>query len=299
MNRPGKDRISGASEITLDSIRFFADLIENSQAHTCEALSKELIVSARKLAAAEPSFASLLNLASMVVHKSALLTKESASLDEARIHLLAFLDEKTNATELNAKKIASLAGELISEGMVISTFSRSSLVERSIVRTKEEGKSVRVVLSEGRPLFEGILLARKLSESGIDTILVTDTVLPVFLPRSDILLIGCDAVTERSFINKAGTYPICLVAREHNVPVYCLCDTSKFVSSGTPLLRIEERDPGEVVNFGLPNVSVKNIYFEEIPLKLVKAFVTESGYLSPDEASVLAEAVELAEDLES
>ncbi|MDI6808735.1 MAG: translation initiation factor eIF-2B [Candidatus Eisenbacteria bacterium] len=299
MNRPGKDRISGASEITLDSIRFFADLIKNSKADTCEALSKELIHSARELAAREPSFASLLNLASMVVHKSALLTRESASLDEARIHLLAFLDDNTKTAELSARKITALASDLISDGMVISTFSRSSLVERSLIKAREEGKRVRVVLSEGRPVFEGILLAKKLSNSGIDTILVTDSVLPVFLSRSDILLIGCDAVTERSFINKAGTYPICLVAREHNVPVYCLCETSKFISARTPLLRIEERDPGEIVNFALPNVSVKNICFEEIPLKLVKAFLTESGYLSPDEASFLAEAVELAEELES
>jgi ribose 1,5-bisphosphate isomerase len=299
VSRLGKDRISGISDFTLDSIRFIVDVIKNSRADSSEILFHELLDSAKELTALKPSSGSLLNLASMVVHKSAILTKEGVPLAEARAHLLSFLDEKVKAAEHYARKIAGLASELVSDGAIVSTFGRSSLVERALVRAKEEGKSVRVVLSEGRPLFEGILTARKLSNSGIDSILVTDSALPIFLSRSDILLIGCNAVTERSFVNKAGTYPICLVAREQNVPVYCLCETSSFISAKTPLLGIEEGDPGEIVNFELPNVSIKNIRFEETPLKLVKAFVTESGHLSPDEASSLAEAVEVSEELES
>jgi methylthioribose-1-phosphate isomerase len=104
----------------------------------------------------------------------------------------------------------------------------------------------------------------------------------------DIVLVGADRVSPRLVVNKIGTRLISLSARDANVPLYCLADTSKFVPERLPIQRKPDPPSFEVWPDHPPGISVINPYFEEVPIELFTGIVTENGSIAPDEATRLA-----------
>jgi translation initiation factor 2B subunit (eIF-2B alpha/beta/delta family) len=102
--------------------------------------------------------------------------------------------------------------------------------------------------------------------------------------------IGADAVTEFGVINKVGSYAAALAAREHSVPVYALAGRRKFIPATTPALQILEMSPAEVWDAPAPDVQPRNVYYEVVPLALLRGVVVEDTVLGP------AEVVETARD---
>jgi hypothetical protein len=111
----------------------------------------------------------------------------------------------------------------------IATTTRSSLVERALLEAHAKGRGVKVLLSESRPMNEGLGLARALAEAGVPSWLAVDAALPLLLPQAGAVWIGVDAVREKTFVTKAGTYALLLVARELNVPAYAFAQRAKFL----------------------------------------------------------------------
>ena len=69
-------------------------------------------------------------------------------------------------------------------------------------------------------------------------------------------------------------------AKEFNKPFYVLCDTMKFnvLNYLGQNIELEEMAPEEVVE-PIPNMRVRNFYFEVIPPELVTAIITEEGIM--------------------
>jgi translation initiation factor 2B subunit (eIF-2B alpha/beta/delta family) len=160
----------------------------------------------------------------------------------------------------------------------ISTTTRSSLVESTLLLARAEGRALHVLLGESRPMSEGKGLAASLSAAGIATWFAVDGALPLLLPQAGVFLVGADAVRGKSFLTKAGTYALLLVARELSVPAYVLSQRAKFVSDRCTRLALPRRDPAEVWPDAPAGVLVVNTPFEEAPLGLVRGVITESGF---------------------
>jgi len=126
---------------------------------------------------------------------------------------------------------------------------------------------------------------------------VADAALPLFLSQAHALWMGADAVTDRGVINKIGAYPAALAAREHSVPVYALAVRKKFLPAGTPALKIVEMPPEEVWEEPAPGVRPRNLYFEVVPLELLRGVAVEDGVLGPAEAAIVARERPLPEEL--
>jgi translation initiation factor eIF-2B subunit delta len=138
-----------------------------------------------------------------------------------------------------------------------------------------------VIVTESRPLYEGRLVATRLSEWAISTTLITDAQLGLFVPQADIALLGADSVlADGSVINKAGTYVLALAAHDHQVPVYVCAESFKHRPAHLPEPTLEEMDPVELSpaqTQSLPHVSVRNIYFDRTPARLISGWVDEHG----------------------
>ncbi len=136
-----------------------------------------------------------------------------------------------------------------------------------------------LLLSEGRPGLEGRAMARRYAGRSIPVEMCTDAALPGLLRSGDLVLVGADAVeADGSLVNKVGTLPAAMVARERSVPFFAACERFKFTErTGLPL---EEKDVGEVWPDAPSGVALRNLYFERTPGSLVTGFLTDEGIVA-------------------
>jgi methylthioribose-1-phosphate isomerase len=150
---------------------------------------------------------------------------------------------------------------------------------------QEEGKRPFVYVMETRPRAQGARLTTwELRKLGIEHRLIVDSAAGLLLRRglADVAISGADRVCANGdVVNKIGTYPLALLAREHGVPFYTVAPSST-IDAGCPdgdQVAIEERDPAEVTTFAPPGTAAWNPAFDVTPARLVTALVTERGVL--------------------
>jgi translation initiation factor 2B subunit (eIF-2B alpha/beta/delta family) len=144
----------------------------------------------------------------------------------------------------------------------------------------------RVIILEGRPLYEGRTVARSLSAQSVKLTLITDSQADIFLPTCQAILVGADSIlADGSVLNKAGTALLAWAARGHGVPFYVLSETLKISpqSWSGDLALLEEHSGREVWRDATPEIAVRNFYFDHTPANLVTQIITEQGPLSLDE----------------
>jgi len=206
-----------------------------------------------------------------------------AARDAVRVECERSIERAEAAMEALTAHGAALVGP----GAVVATTSASSAVAAILEAAAARGGAPRVLLSESRPALEGAAMARRLGAAGIGVTFTTDAALPGLVARAALVLVGADSVSESDFVNKTGTYPLALAAREAAVPFHVAAPLDRFISSAL------RGDPGrprgghEVLASPPPGVSVENRYFEAIPLSFAAGLVTEEGVKAPAEAVAL------------
>ena len=259
-----------------------------------EARVRELALA---LCDAQPAMAALLSLGTRVLVVAEKATQEDATPAEARVRVLAALAAWRADFAQASEAVARQAQAVLPASGWIATTTRSSLVERTLLLARAEGRALHVLLGESRPMNEGRGLAGSLAAAGIATWFAVDGALPLLLPQAGAFLVGADAVRGRSFLTKAGTYALLLVARELSVPAYVIAQRAKFVSDRCTRLALPRRDPAEVWPDAPAGVLVVNAPFEEAPLGLVRGVITESGFLGPREIVDAADSAPIADAL--
>jgi len=109
----------------------------------------------------------------------------------------------------------------------IVTFSRSTAVEEVLIYYKNFIE--KATCCHSLPLGEGKKFSEDLKKNNINSRLIEDAELSHFLPDSDFLLLGTDAITESFFVNKVGTLQAVLLAQYFNKPVYVLSSPLKKI----------------------------------------------------------------------
>jgi methylthioribose-1-phosphate isomerase len=153
-----------------------------------------------------------------------------------------------------------------------------------------QGKEVRVIACETRPLMQGArLTAWELEQDGIDVTVITDSMAAHLMRqlKIDLVIVGADRITHDAVFNKIGTYMHAVSARHHGIPFYVAAPLSTFDPDRAEKdVVIEERDRSEVASCGsrtmVPRgVKVRNPSFDATPMNLVTAIITDQGVLRP------------------
>ncbi|MCW4030221.1 MAG: S-methyl-5-thioribose-1-phosphate isomerase [Candidatus Bathyarchaeota archaeon] len=148
----------------------------------------------------------------------------------------------------------------------------------------EEGKKIKVIADETRPLLQGArLTAYELKRDGIPVTLITDNMAAYVMSKGLIqkVVVGADRITQDAVFNKIGTYGVAVLAHEHKIPFYVAAPTSTFdLAHKAADITVEERKPEEVTHVGCqqtaPNgIEVFNPAFDPTPLKYVTGIITE------------------------
>ncbi len=150
----------------------------------------------------------------------------------------------------------------------------------------EQGKRIKVIADETRPLLQGArLTAYELKRDGIPVTLITDNMAGYVMSKGlvDKVIVGADRIVQDAVFNKIGTYSVAVLAHEHGIPVYVAAPKSTFdLTCKAADVTIEERKPEEVTHVGCQQtapdgVAVMNPAFDATPLKYVAGIITESG----------------------
>ncbi len=260
------DRTHGARELYRQGVEtLLAWMEERGESHP-----QELITVLVRMAQAQPSMAPLLNLVNQV------LLAWEINPQKAKVLLKEILEGEEGSTITLMRE-----GIKILKGKRIVTLSRSSTLLKVIKALMNEGGKVEVLISEGRPLVGGAVTARLFHEMGMDVTLCTDGLIFSLVKEGDVVALGADAITPKFLVNRCGTYPLALVARDRGIPFYTFTDTKKLLPQGlVPLFRIEDHDHDEVMKDA--PFSIVNFYFDQTPLDYITGAVTERGILSPE-----------------
>ncbi len=282
IERLRSDREHGASWLSREAARLLARL--TTMVPEAEATERLALVrqTARELAQARPSMAALANTVARISRAGAdengVPQAKPATQRLARIHaeaarLIAAWDTATD-------RIAAYARPLLAG--TVYTLSRSDTVETALTRlAKSDGDRIvrRAIVGESRPGGEGIAAAEALARAGLDVTLAPDAAMGAFISEASAVVLGADSIrADGSVVNKVGSYPLALVAREVGVPVYVLAETLKIAAPDFPLV-FEPLEWPEKPQSPLPGVELRSVGFERVPAALITGIVTEDGLL--------------------
>lgn len=253
-----REEIRGASWCAWRAASALLDLVVGGQLDR-RAAEK----AARLVGEANRSMASLYNVARLFL-EAYRAGGPSVAAEAMRL----FLDYRSRSSD----RIAQAAQEILGSGSAVVTISYSSNVERIL---ESAGDALaRVYVAESRPGGEGVALARNLRSRGIKAVVVPDAAAHTVLGRVDIVLVGADTVTlEPCLVNKVGTLPLALAAREAKVPMVAVFEAYKI----HPEARCGDVElmgrPYLDTPYGIPEVPI----FDKVPGRLVSLQVTEYG----------------------
>lgn len=175
----------------------------------------------------------------------------------------------------NDKTIDTAVKKLIKDGSKIFTFSHSSVVRKAIMEAARTGKRFEVILTEARPVGEGISLAKFLGRAGIPVSLYTDAAMELAISRCDSVLVGTDWYWHRGFINKIGTHSALRIADEREKDFYVLSDSSKYMNTPPADWSRDKHPASQILMEQIENVTVYNPYFESIWYKGVSNIIID------------------------
>lgn len=112
------------------------------------------------------------------------------------------------------------------------TFSRSSIVEATLIKLNEQVD--RVICAESLPAREGVALTERLRGARISVHCVPDIELVNHVRDVDVLLLGADWLRHNEFVNKFGTKMLVEQACTSGIPVYVLAERFKMVDHTLP-----------------------------------------------------------------
>ncbi len=279
------DNTSGAAEILARARGIFA-LLKNRWSELgiddLEKAHRAVLKTSIAITTAQPHMSPLLRLASVAFSAAKNINTAGDVPESVEAAATLFIEWASRSS----REAALNGAALISANASVLTHSRSSTVLESLIEAKRGGRSFSVFATESRPMLEGRSLAKSLIEEGIPVTLIADSAAARVVNHVEMVLVGADKVISTEIINKIGTRMIALAARDQGVPVYSICDSSKFVKDdyGDSLTR-DAHDASELWADPPAGVKLQNNYFEATPIRYFTGVVTEDGVLSPEAAS--------------
>jgi len=195
-------------------------------------------------------------------------------------------------------RISEFGADLIENGATVLTHCNTGPLATTgygtalgvIIRAHEQGKEIKVLANETRPLLQGARLTTwELQKASIPVTLITDSMAGYFmgLGKVDCVIVGADRIAANGdTANKIGTYTLAVLAKENKVPFYVAVPTTTIdpsLASGEEI-PIEERSHDEVTGFrgvrtAPEKCEVANPAFDVTPHKYITAIITERGII--------------------
>ncbi|RPA98101.1 nagb/rpia/CoA transferase-like protein [Choiromyces venosus 120613-1] len=206
-----------------------------------------------------------------------------------------FIRERlTAATEVI---VNTTAGRYINNGDTILIYSKSSVIERSLLEAHTRGKRFKVIVADSSHLFEGKNSLATLVAAGIEVQYMKMVLVEQNMASVTRVLLGAHSLQANgSLYSRAGCSMIARSASKNGIPVIVCCESikfsEKFTSGGIIGNEFGDTDviaPDNNCNDGgvfegwrnQPTTSLSSFMFDTTPAKYIKAVISEHGTLGP------------------
>ena len=191
--------------------------------------------------------------------------------------------------------IAAHTHERIHNGDTILTYARSTIVEKSLLKSYELGKKFKIIVVDSEPLFEGRTLARNLAQAGIEVQYTLIDNLSHIVRQATKALFGAQAMMANgSLYSRNGTAMVALAAKTSHIPVMVCCESVKLSErAALDSIALNEVAPeDELVPFkaadgieehpltkwrDIPGLKLLNLVYDVTPPSLIDLVLTEHG----------------------
>ncbi len=287
-------KIRGAGRIARAAAKALLKVAREYEAKDADDLVSALLRASKLLVETRPTAVSLPNALRYVVVRVLEGVDRGYDLSGIREIASKAAEEFTEFSTRAVEYISKFGSHRIRDGDLIMTHCNSDAAISTLIQAWEEGKRFEVLATETRPRFQGRLTAARLADAGIPVTLIVDSAARYFMEDVDAVIVGADAVAANgAVVNKIGTSSIALAAHEARVNFFVAAETYKFSPETMlgSLIRIEERDPSEVVDRDFlaahPNVKVRNPAFDVTPAMYIDLIITEKGVIPPSAAVII------------
>jgi len=227
------------------------------------------------------------------------VANQATTVDEVRINVIQTAKKMAEEDIQINMSMGKNGSELFNDNDTIMTHCNAGALATvgygtalGVIRaTKENGKNIKVIATETRPVQQGSrLTAFELKHDGIDVSLVPDTAVGYTMANGLVngVVVGADRILRTGHVfNKIGTYQVATMAKQHNIPFYVAAPLSTFdLKSGPEDVIIEQRKSSEVTGIGdkktAPDgIDVINPAFDMTPPELISGIITENGVAKP------------------
>jgi len=252
-----KMHIQSASTIAIISLKY---LLFTAKRY---GFGKKFISACNELSAARPTAVVLHNCIEKIKKEKNIQAIENLANDLKNSYSLI----SRNAMRLFTKK-----------KIVVLTHCHSTIVIGVLKQLKKQ-RSIEVYVTETRPKDQGILTAKELLKSRIKINYIIDSAIGDYIKNIDFILVGADALRRQGLVNKVGTYPLAVVAKENKKPFYVA--TSTFTVDKRKNIIIEERPHKEITHKHLKGAKIHNPAFDITSYKYISKIITEQGIFTP------------------
>ncbi len=271
-----KDHQRGAAEI-VENIAELYIAISKIGLKDPEAADQLFSRGVRILARGQPTMAPVLNF----LNKVCLLRMRLGDNWQELTRAITDLHEK-GKSQLDA--MLARIEELPRVDGILMTFSNSSTAAHIIIACQHLNYPSKVICSEGRPVMEGLVMARRLTTGGVPVTVYTDAALMSRIDEVDAVWVGGDSLSHNGLVNKVGSRALAMLAKAHDIPFISLMSSDKLMSPNLhPFFRCLPQNPREIASDDADDLDVINEYYEQIPLNMIDYIFTEKGLSKPEE----------------
>lgn len=243
------DNTSGSAEVLDKLLRYF-----EKQISAQKSISKEVMLAIRKLG----HFAII----SFHLRHIKILLKEN----DFRLIKFYLKSVMKNNRSIYFNIYSSIPRYIIRKNRVF-TISNSKTVFEVLKLWQRHNKKLNVIVLESQPINEGKILAKKLNRAGLKTQVIPYNKVSYSLERSDLFLLGCDAILKNGdIINKSGSRDAAIIAKYYTKPVVVVSSNDKQINRNKHF--IKDRNKSE------------RFLFEKVERSLITHLITNKLYVS-------------------
>lgn len=282
--------IISAFPVTLETASSLITLAKEFQPVTAEEYKSEMRWIIETFGRMAKGLAPMLNLLNEVTVALESLERKKESIETLRRTIVEIINRFSSRVEGALERTARNCAEQFMERERVFVYSCSRTVIAAIIKARDMGKEIEVVVTESRPWCEGLNTVKALDRKAIQIILGIDAALNPLLKGCTSVLVGAESISYKGdVLCKIGTYPLAIIAREQKIPVKIAADLPKFDVTiphlKWPVYGSEGPESDLLKNNKFLNVKVRNIMAEVAPSQLITEIVTEKGVIFPKDVT--------------